>query len=956
MDQVAAEMTAILKGDYNALAHIGVKYRSGRYPWGSGENPYQHDIDFLGRINELKKSGWTDTPENIKRDFGMSTTEYRRQYSKSVANRRLYNIETAKRLREKEGLNTSEIGRRMGVNESTVRGWFKEEADVKSAVARDTADFIRDQIETRGKIDIGSNVERELNISRTKFNAALAILEEEGYVILGGRMPQPTNPGQLTTLKVICPKDTPYKVDSKGRKVSAEVYDYENIHSLIEYVSHDGGDTYHKKFTYPESLDSKRLQIRYSEDGGLEKDGLIELRRGVDDLSLGKDMYSQVRILVDGTHYLKGMAVYSDKMPDGVDVIFNTNKKRGTPVIDTESEKGDKGVLKPIKKDDPDNPFGSAIKDADQGGQYWYTDKNGNQKLGLINKRAAQGDWTEWKDTLPAQFLSKQTVPLAKKQLNLAIQDKETEYDTITSLTNPTLKKYLLNKFADECDSAAVHLKAAALPGQKYHVIIPVNSLKDNEVYAPGYENGTKLALIRYPHAGQFEIPILTVNNKNRTAKSLIRPDSIDAVCINKKNADRLSGADFDGDTVMCIPTHGSTGVKISNRDNLPGLEDFDPKMEYPERPGMQYMTKKNTQKQMGIISNLITDMTLKGATDAELVKAVKHSMVVIDAHKHKLDYKKSEIVNDIAGLKKKYQLHVKKDGTVGTGASTLISRAKNDESVVKRQGTPKVNLKGKPWYDPTRPEGALIYRTADDAEYSYVKTNKRTGEQTLVTKTRTQKSTQMAETDDARTLISDKNTLMERTYADFANKMKAMANRARKESAMTGKIEVTREAKKEYAEQVSSLNRKLNNSLINSPREREASRRANAEVARRLEDDPEMSKEDQRKLSQRAMSRAREEVGSVPRRERSIEITDKEWEAIQSGAIAESNVIKILNNTDIDSLRERAMPRTASGLSQAKINMIKTMSSNDYTLSEIARKLGVSTSTVSNYLKGGES
>lgn len=163
--------------------------------------------------------------------------------------------------------------------------------------------------------------------------------------------------------------------------------------------------------------------VRYADDvgtdgfKGVDKDGVIELRRGCQDLSLGDSRYSQVRILVDGTHYLKGMAVYSDDMPDGVDVVFNTNKKRGTPAL------GDKTstVLKPIKKDDPDNPFGSAIKDADKGGQYWYTDKKtGKEKLGLINKRADEGDWDEWANAIPSQFLAKQSLSLAKKQLDLA--------------------------------------------------------------------------------------------------------------------------------------------------------------------------------------------------------------------------------------------------------------------------------------------------------------------------------------------------------------------------------------------------------------------------------------------------------------------------------------------------------------------------------------------------------
>ena len=139
-------------------------------------------------------------------------------------------------------------------------------------------------------------------------------------------------------------------------------------------MSHDDGETF-DKFVYPKSMDSSRLKIRYAEDGGIQKDGVIEIRRGVDDLSLGDSHYAQVRILVDGNRYLKGMAVYSDDLPDGVDVMFNTNKKKGTPTSD---------VLKKVK-DDPDNPFGSLIK---AGGQSYYIDADGKRQLSLINKRA----------------------------------------------------------------------------------------------------------------------------------------------------------------------------------------------------------------------------------------------------------------------------------------------------------------------------------------------------------------------------------------------------------------------------------------------------------------------------------------------------------------------------------------------------------------------------------------
>ena len=949
MNPIAEEMNDI-------LVHYGMPRRSGRYPWGSGEDPYQHEKDFLGRIEELKKSGWEETPENIKKEFGLTTTQYRAQKGIAKDNRRMLLVAKAKSLKE-DGLGDSEIARRISqdigrdVNESTVRSWLNAKSESRMKQARETADFIKKNIDEKGMIDVGAGVAMELNISKEKLDQALAILESEGYPVYGGRVPQATNPSQKTTIKVICPPGTEHK----------EIYNYENVHSLNDYISRDGGDSYEKKFHYPESMDSKRLMIRYKEDGGVDKDGVIELRRNVPDLSLGESRYSQVRILVDGDRYLKGMALYSDDMPDGVDVIFNTNKSKDVPMRD---------VLKKIK-DDPDNPFGSAIKDVVQGGQYWYDPKTGERvsastkgaKLGLINKRADEGDWTEWKDKLPSQFLAKQSLSMAKKQLGIAIADKTDEYNEIISLTNPTIKKHLLMKFADECDSAAVHLQAAALPGQKYHVIIPITSMKDTEVYAPNYENGTKLALIRYPHGGTFEIPILTVNNKQADAKKQIGIDSIDAVGINSKVAARLSGADFDGDTVMCIPTHDKGGkVKIISTPALKGLEGFDPKSEYPERKGMKYMKdpitgKDSTQMQMGIISNLITDMTLKGATNDELARAVRHSMVVIDAGKHKLDYKQSEIDNNIAGLKKKYQTTIDADGKVHTGgASTLISRSKGEVSVLKRQGSPKINQKGRDWYDPNKPEGSLVYQVADDVAYQVPKVNRRTGEVTVETRYRTQRSTRMAETSDAKTLISDANTKMERVYADYANSMKDLANKARLKAVSTGKIAYSKTARQTYAPEVESLNEKLRIALMNAPRERQAQLRANAEVNAKIQraknEGKELKKDEVKKANQQALTKYRTDVNSVSRKDRSIKITDREWDAIQAGAVSENTLKKILNNADIDELRQRATPRTTTELSKAKINRIKAYAGSNYTIGEIAKKLGISVSTVSKYLK----
>lgn len=899
------------------LMHYGMPRRSGRYPWGSGDNPYQHSGDFLSRVEEMKKNNFTFTDKDgktytgevaIAKSMGLSTTQFRTQMSLAKDERRSRDVATVKALREK-GYSLNEIADKMGfANDSSVRSLLNESSEARMNQAKQTAEFLKKQIAEKGMIDVGTGVERELGISKEKMNQALYILEMEGYPIYGGGVPQVTNPGKQTNIKVLCPPGTEHK----------EIYNFENIHSVRDYVSHDGGETF-DKFVYPKSMDSKRMTICYAEDGGIHKDGVIEIRRGVEDLSLGNSHYAQVRILVDDNRYLKGMAVYSDDLPPGIDVRFNTNKKRGTPPED---------VMKKIK-DDPDNPFGSLIK---AGGQSYYIDANGNRQLSLINKRAEEGDWGEWADKLPSQFLSKQSLSLVNKQLNLAASDKMAEFDEICALTNPTIKKSLLKSFADDCDSAAVHLQAAALPRQKYQVILPITSMKDNEVYAPNYKNGETVALVRYPHGGTFEIPILTVNNKQAEARRVLGNTPKDAIGINSKVAERLSGADFDGDTVMVIPCNSrSSKVKITSTPPLKGLEGFDPKLEYGGKPEGSFKLMRNTQKEMGVVSNLITDMTLKGATQDELARAVRHSMVVIDAEKHKLDYKQSEIDNGIASLKKKYQGTIDEDGRYHEGASTLISRAKSEVSVVKRQGSPRID----------EVTGEQIWKPVDDPIY----TDKKTGK----TKVRTQPSTKMAEAKDAFSLVSEADTQVERAYATYANKMKALGNQARLEILATGKVPYSATAKETYQTEVDSLNAKLNVALKNAPRERQAQTMANAIVAAKKQDNPGMTNGEIKKASQQALTQARAAVGA---KRETIKITDREWEAIQAGAISENKLTQIIDNVDIDSLRQCATPRVTTTLSLAKQNKIASMNASGYSTSEIAEALGVSTSTVSNYLK----
>ena len=931
------------KPDINELMHYGMPRRSGRYPWGSGKDPYQHCTDFLSRLQYMSSEGVSDediaktmgltmeqfqieksfavindmtkqgkSEKEIADALGTSTTKVRLQKTMIKDGHRAVEVEIAKDLRE-QGYSLNEIAKQMGYkNDSSVRSLLNAEAEGRMKEAEKTAEFLRKQVDEKGMIDIGTGVERELGISREKLNQAVMMLEMEGYHQYGGGVAQVNNPGKQTNLKVLAAPDKEHK----------DIYDYKNIHSVTEYHSNDDGQTF-ETFHYPASMDSKRLAIRYAEDGGIDKDGLVEIRRGVADLDLGGSHYAQVRIMVDGTHYIKGMAVYSDDLPKGVDVMFNTNKTK---------DKSKMEVLKKIK-DDPDNPFGSLIK---AGGQSFYTDANGEKKLSLINKRAEEGDWGEWADKLPSQFLSKQNLKLVKQQLGLAEADKQAEFDEIMSLTNPTVKKALLKSFADDCDSSAVHLQAAALPGQKYQVILPVPSMKDNEIYAPNYENGSKVALVRYPHGGLFEIPILTVNNKQKDAEKMIGKNPLDAVCINSKVAERLSGADFDGDTVMVIPT--GKGVNVSSKPALKELEGFDPKMKYPEVPGMKYM--KNTQTEMGKISNLITDMTLLGANDQELARAVKHSMVVIDAEKHKLNYKQSEKDNNIAELKRKYQGHIDENGRYKEGAGTLISRAKSKQLVLKRQGSPKI--------DPET--GKQSWDLADELTYEKKVVNEKTGEVTYKTETKRQNSTKMAETDDAYTLLSKMRNPKEVAYADYANKMKSLANEARKAMVNTKDITYSPDAKVKYAPQVDRLNAALNVALKNAPKERQAQAIANATIQAKRAANPDMTKKELKKAGQQALDKARRQIGA---KKEMIEISEKEWEAIQAGAISTNKLQQILNNCNMDTVKQMAMPRTTNSLSQAKINHIGTLKASGYTNEQIAKKLGVSVSTIIKYMKG---
>lgn len=921
--------------DQDYLEHYGTPRHSGRYPWGSGDNPYQHEKWFLGKYRELNEQGLGE--KEIADFFGYSIKELRARNSIYAEDERRENIKRAVRLRE-HGYSLAKIAELMGMeasNESTVRGWLKQAQTEKESKARETARMLEDELKTKKYLNIGAGVERELGISREKLDTALYLLQDKGYVVQNIYVQQMAGPkGKKTTFKVLAPEGTTVQ----------ELYKNKQDIEMINAYSPDNGKTY-QSFRFPSSIDSSRIKVVYAEDGGTDKDGVIEIRRGVEELSLGKHNYAQVRIAVDGTHYLKGMAMYSDgkNMPDGVDILFNTNKHKGTPMI---GEDKDHEVLKRLKVDkatgeiDRDNPFGATIKSPESGGQRDYTDSDGKKKLSPINIVNGEGDWDTWSKTLSSQFLAKQDKSLIQQQLKATADRRHQEYNEIMSLENETVKQKLLKDFADECDAAAVHLKAVALPRQSQKVILPITSLKDNEVYAPTYNNGEQLALVRHPHAGTFEIPILTVNNNNKQGKSLLK-NTQDAVGINSKVAEQLSGADFDGDSVVCIPI--SEKARVKNSKPLEQLKDFNPKDAYPGYPGMKRLEGQAKQNEMGKVSNLITDMTIKGASTDEIARAVKHSMVVIDAEKHYLDYKASEKDNGIKQLKEKYQGRIDPEtGKLKTGASTLMSRAKNEQTIPELV---MVDKEGKKAYNADPETGAYLWK---ESGRTYTQYNKKTGEAKEVRAM--QKRTQMELTDDARTLSSG--TVKENLYADYANDMKALAKEARKESLAIRPPKADPIAKVQYADEVSSLATKLDRAERNRPKERQAQLLANAKVEAKVRDNPELKddKEHYKRLQQQALSQARVAVGAK-KKDVEVEISPREWEAIQARAVSPTTLRSILNNTDMDKVREYATPRSQKTLTPAMISRIKAMdSTGNYTTAEIAKALGVSVSTVSNY------
>lgn len=910
----------------NEIVHEGRSKRdgapvgSGRYPLGSGETPFQHEpwFEWVQLRKQFKAQGMSDN--EVAKAMGISIKEYRAMVTitKEQSEAALYTY--VKKLRTERQMSVNAIAKQLGVSEGTIRGINTRWEEGRKQLVTETSKTLVECLKDSPYIDVGKGTSTFMNISQQTLDAAFVKLKGEGYIVVPVKISQlGTANGQTTTLSILCKEGTTVQ----------EIQNH--LGEIMPVTAHfeDAGDgkKVAKHWEYPQSIDSSRVLIRYAEDGGITKDGTIELRRGVPDLDLGRDVhYAQVRIGVDDSHYLKGMALYSDNVPPGYDVVFNTNKTKDVPMLGPDK---DHSVLKPYK-DDPDNPFGSALRMTEA--QYHYTDENGETKLGAINKVRQEGDWDTWSKSLASQILSKQSTELAKHQLKIKYDDLKGEYDQIMGLTNPIVKRHLLAEFAEKCDAASVELKAAAMPRQATRVLLPIDDLGNDEIYAPGYRNGEQVCLFRFPHAGTFEIAQLTVNNKNPAAKSILG-QATDAVGINSSVAGRLSGADFDGDTGLVIPTDGKN---IQTSPALKGLINFEPKIDYAAYDKMPRVGKEdsfNTQRQMGSITNLIADMQLKGAPLNDVCLAVKHSMVVIDAEKHNLNWKQSEEDCDIKRLRMEYQ------GKSTGGSSTLITRAKSEEHVLQRQ----LWQPSKSSIDPET--GEKIYRNTEDAVYI----DKKTGKE----KTKTTKSTKMAEAlrdgRGAEALYSDPDNpkKMEVVYAKFANDCHALGNKARKSWLDTpSTLETTPQAKKNYAPQVESLMGKLREALINSPKERQAQAIANAQYRAKLKEDPVFAadKDAKKKERNRLLTEARKATGAGKKR---IYVTDDEWKAIQAGAISANTLTQIFNNSDKDRIKELSMPKSSKRITVAQLNRIRSLKKDGYQISDIADHMGLSVSAI---------
>ena len=898
------------------------------------------------------------TDKEIADGFGISIERLRQEKSKAYNRERIERHEKAMELKA-QGLSRSEVARRLGVTEGALRYQAKTDVKKKANKTYEIANLLMEICDKKQIIDVGEGAELGSmfeRCARTRFKNALSICEDNGYGNYVIKCPQMgSEMGNSTKIQVLCAPGI------SRQEVKSRLADIQPIDDIEQDLNLSNAGI--PPITW---IDSSRIYVRYADspESGKDLDGLIQIRPGLRDLNLGACRYAQVRIAVDGSHYMKGICCYAPDIPYGYDVVYNSNKKRGAPK--------DK-VFKPFNKIkgtdmiDWENPFSATIK-IESKLKYvprYYKDEFGATHVSPINVIYEAGDWAAWRRNVSAQFLSKQQIPTVKRQLTLTVAERHVQLEILLSLTNPAVKKKLLYDFAEKCDRDAVELKATAFSGQQYYVLVPFPDLPVNRIYAPNYKDGTLVVLIRYPHAGPFEIPTLVVDNNLPRAKWVLG-NAPDAVGIHPSVAGILSGADFDGDFVVLIPL--GNGVSVKTMLPLEKLNGYEPKELYSTvtdpvtgkkinpKTGkvVKIMTDKQTQTEMGLITNLIADMEIMGAPIEHIERAVKHSMCVIDAHKHELDYLQSYSDNGIAELKIYYQ------GAAKAGAATLITRAGSRADITYKKRSRHD--------DPET--GEKIFTDAPR------KFTGRDGKEREIKK----HSTKMYENDDAFNLLSDGQYPIEIVYGNFANEMKRLANLARKEAMACPKLVANPSAKKAFAPQLKSLEYKLDLAVANQTRERMAQLYTFCKFLEKLNENKfyisqlieEIDKDDT--LTERKKKKKKRECykeNSLDKEEKDkiiqqyliasrlrfnahanlIKYTPEEWLAINSGAVSQTKFDKFYRYSDKDELKKLAMPKEEEIPSASKIEYILRLNAENFPTYEIAERVALSVGKVTKII-----
>ena len=965
------------------FAHYGVGHlhggHSGRYPWGSGKDPFQRVVNFQKHVYGLRKKGMTD--EQIRKSMNnMSDDEFRAKITASKDMTWKQNAKIAREMLDK-GYSKRAIARKLEVSEGTVRNYLSnDEARANRDKSQIVINILKDNVEKYGYVDVGRGVELWLgkDISENRMKTVLKTLEQEGYTVHN----------DLTVKQATTQNYTELKVLTKAGVSKGDVLKNTDKIRIPNFGIDEDGKITDRKIEEPVPIDSSRILIRYAhdpgikragikdsdEDGGLGRDGSIGIRPGVEDISIGGQPVAQIRAVVatkgkvDG--YMKGVAYYDPDIPEGYDMVIWTNKKKY------------EDVFKPLK-DDPDNRFGATIKPEEKliYASKFYTDsKTGESKLSPINIVNEADTWSKWSKTVSSQFLSKQSPVLARRQLELAYAWKKAEFDEIMAIPNPTIRRELLLEFAGSCDTASWKLQGAKMPGQSTQLLMPCLSLKDGECYCPNYPNGTELVLIRYPHAGRFEAARVTVNNNNVEGRRLYGMTTREVIGVKPKTRQQLSGADCDGDTVTAIP---DPNHEIKTEKYPKELAEFDYDLLYPFPKGAKEVGKGDgfrKQMQMGTVSNLITDMTQQKASLDKIIRATKYSMVVIDAEKHKLDWKKAYKELGIEELKKEFQTG---------GASTIISRRKQEMEVPERkfgkyiidETTGKIDhteyydpVTGKPQYRETGRTYQKRVPVIDPATYQYDKYGQikkkngvPLGDQVIgedgkpvwknvgPVRAATTSVKKMLEYDDAFKLTSggsreNPGTSIEYEYASVANKYKALANNARKMYMATADDPIIdKKMQAEYRDALESINAKIKDAAYHAPLERQAQLYA-SRVVSAARKNKNIDQDEFDKIQGKALSTGRQKYGAGKEK---LTLSEREVEAIEKHAVPKTTLQLLMKEIDKKFLKQMALPREFNGIAPAKLAQVKRMlATGSYTIADVADFAGVSTSTIERALK----